>query len=630
MNIKSGFSGMDGFVWWIGCVENRHDPMKLGRVQVRIHGWHSHRRSGASKDPEGKIKTEDLPWATVVQPPISPNISGFGLFSFGLVEGSWVYGFFRDGDSAQEPIIAGSFIGRPEDDETLYDKKEYGFADKREESFEYNGDSEKDGEEKDIRKFYPRRIIKIDSSSVQNGWGYLYSEEKGDEKTDGDQKPGDAPPADKSYPETYPIKTERGAGEIQPSLRAKKDTVYNSETENEAHNDVSCLARNDNTDIMDKSIVKFKRDSIHADVPVADIDTDKMTVKEETFTRNDVLDEYVFSESSKNDNRVSVVGHVAVAMEEIAWKEDYKNDEKWPTVVGIFNGREVDWKTYNSAELSEEFPLLQKPAYDPAIDYDEKEYKNNRHNDSWSEPKTFYGAIYPFNKVLQSESGHVVEFDDTPGRERIHIWHRTGTFFEIYPNGDLVKKVAGNNYSLVCKDDHVHVEGGSKITVDQGVKILVNADVRDKEGVPVPDAQREKRQQYGSDYEIEIGAGGDLNIQVDAGHVNINVLNGNVNTHVEKGNVYTYVKDGDMRLETRNESGDGKRGNMEFIVDGNFKQVVGGNYSLEVLGEKASINCHEDCEELEIKIKNETTPPTIKIDSLWNKEEPEKGYIKLN
>ena len=35
------FMGMDGFVWFTGVVEDRDDPDQLGRVRVRILGYHT-------------------------------------------------------------------------------------------------------------------------------------------------------------------------------------------------------------------------------------------------------------------------------------------------------------------------------------------------------------------------------------------------------------------------------------------------------------------------------------------------------------------------------------------------------------------------------------------------------------
>ena len=38
---KSHFMGQDGFVWFVGVVEDRNDPSALGRVRVRCLGYHS-------------------------------------------------------------------------------------------------------------------------------------------------------------------------------------------------------------------------------------------------------------------------------------------------------------------------------------------------------------------------------------------------------------------------------------------------------------------------------------------------------------------------------------------------------------------------------------------------------------
>jgi hypothetical protein len=87
-----------------GVVEDRHDPMMVGRVRVRIHGLHSEEKT--------QISTPDLPWSTVILPTTSAGLTGFGT-QHGLVEGSSVYGFFRDGKSQQDPVITGVVAGIP-------------------------------------------------------------------------------------------------------------------------------------------------------------------------------------------------------------------------------------------------------------------------------------------------------------------------------------------------------------------------------------------------------------------------------------------------------------------------------------------------------------------------------------
>jgi len=90
----------DGFNWWIGVVENRHDPEKLGRCKVRIFGYHT--------DSKELLPTKDLPWCIPIQPITSAATSGLGSSPLGPVEGTWVIGFFLDGEDAQQPAMFGT------------------------------------------------------------------------------------------------------------------------------------------------------------------------------------------------------------------------------------------------------------------------------------------------------------------------------------------------------------------------------------------------------------------------------------------------------------------------------------------------------------------------------------------
>lgn len=93
----NNFIGKDGFNWWVGVVENRMDPLAMGRCQVRIFGYHTEDKS--------LIPTDDLPWAPCVA---SPNAS----HSFSTPkEGDYVIGFFADGMSSQSPTIIGIYPG---------------------------------------------------------------------------------------------------------------------------------------------------------------------------------------------------------------------------------------------------------------------------------------------------------------------------------------------------------------------------------------------------------------------------------------------------------------------------------------------------------------------------------------
>ena len=102
-----------------------------------------------------------------------------------------------------------------------------------------------------------------------------------------------------------------------------------------------------------------------------------------------------------------------------------------------------------------------------------KTYNKEEELSNWDEPETLYDAVYPYNNVMETESGHIVEYDDTPGAERIHIAHRNGSFTEWFPDGDRVEKITKGRYSIVMEDDHLYVMGDCKITVQGNAEIYV-------------------------------------------------------------------------------------------------------------------------------------------------------------
>ena len=90
---------------------------------------------------------------------------------------------------------------------------------------------------------------------------------------------------------------------------------------------------------------------------------------------------------------------------------------------------------------------------------------------TWNEPATPYAAVYPYNRVMETESGHILEFDDTPGAERIHIYHRSGTFEEYHPNGTKVTRINADAYEVVLSDKHIYINGDFNITAKNDINI---------------------------------------------------------------------------------------------------------------------------------------------------------------
>ena len=117
------FTGMDGLVWWQGIVEDVDDPEALGRLRIRIIGFHT--------DDKGILPTTSLPWAMPLMPITSASIGGVGQSPTGALPGAWVMGFFRDGEQAQDPIVWGTVYGRPNDTSTGSDDGKYPSTEER-------------------------------------------------------------------------------------------------------------------------------------------------------------------------------------------------------------------------------------------------------------------------------------------------------------------------------------------------------------------------------------------------------------------------------------------------------------------------------------------------------------------
>ena len=253
----------NGFFWWVGVVEDRNDPLLLGRCKVRIVGYHT-----ADKV---ELPTDSLPWAYPMQPITSAAMSGIGTTPIGPVEGTWIVGFFRDGEDCQEPLMMGTIGGVM------------------------------------ARSYYDK---------LKNTSNYGFQD-----------------PTNK-----YPL----------PEYINEPDT--------------NRLARNQK---VQETIVAKKKDA-----------------------------------------RVTLV--------------DVAND-----------------------------------------------------GGTWEQPEIPYGPKYPYNHVTQSESGHVFEIDDSPGAERLHIYHTKGTYLEVDGAGTMIRHIVGDDYHIIDCNGYVNIKGKANITVEGSCNIYV-------------------------------------------------------------------------------------------------------------------------------------------------------------
>ena len=194
---------------------------------------------------------------------------------------------------------------------------------------------------------------------------------------------------------------------------------------------------------------------------------------------------------------------------------------------------EVDTNRLAVNDLSKQHPVV--------------DFKRKRVDDLTGEPKTPYNAQYPFNHVKETESGHIQEFDDTPGHERIHEYHRSGTFYEVHPDGTKVTKIIGEDYEVVHSNKKVRVRGNVDLYVDGNTNLYVRGSVNG---------------QVDEDMTWNVGR----NITFHAGK-NIRMYS-NESTEITSQQNITATSVQDMKLQTQ--------ANFLCSVDGDYKTNIKG------------------------------------------------------
>ena len=342
---KNYFQGKDGFIWWHGVVEDRKDPLFLGRCRVRILGWHT-----ADK---AELPTENLPWAFPIMPITSASQSGAGEAPVGPVEGTWVMGYYRDGELAQEPVMMGTMHGIPEN----YAKQNTGF-----------NDSRLDVEDAD------RHTITIQGGAKSGGGAISLV----------------------GWP--FPPKTFKAKAGKEVTI-----TEYTNE-ERQALSGKSLYPRN----INEPTTSRYARGEADA------------SAKTET--------EGIIASKNKNLLKGSITSQFV------------------PT-----------------ENLTKNVPLMTAAPFAKLVDT--SLFTINTTTEI-KQPPSAYAAVYPFNHVYESESGHLIEIDDTPTKERLHWYHRSGTFTEFHPKGIRTDRTNAHRYNIVMGNQESIIGGTEKKVVE--------------------------------------------------------------------------------------------------------------------------------------------------------------------
>lgn len=381
--------GLDGFIWWIGVVESRKDPLKLGRLQVRISGWH--------EEDKTNIPTENLPWAM-------PSISlDHGKNTIGPRERDVVWGFFLDGEEAEQPVVVGMIPGYPEDESD----PEVGFNDP-------TPDEELNTVPRPPEYLDPETLKDTDKfEKVENEDGTVSYFAKSSPETEGEEEKK----VSGRFTDTSKVPfTSTGMGMLQ--------------------------------DEFSESAFPYDLDKD------GDFDQDDVDTIVNNFVNNGFVDAYgaPFSQVFLPKGRYPLAGELkaptthplAVGVDDPANKEANIVAQK-KAAVSSFNGA-----TYVGTGLPGDEPVNTSP---------------------FVEPETPYAAVYPYNHVYYSESGHAIEIDDTPGAERLHLYHRSGTFTEYHPDGTLVEKCLADKYEISMGNHFIGTSKKFSVEATESVRL---------------------------------------------------------------------------------------------------------------------------------------------------------------
>jgi len=524
------FIGKDGFQWFIGVVEDRMDPKRLGRLKVRCLGHHT--------DNKEKIDTKDLPWAHPMNPITSATISGIGQTPLGAVEGTWVVGFFTDND-LQQPIIMGTLPGVPRDLSNPDSKK--GFQDPSGIYPKYAGES-------DVNRLAINETVEVPDTTAVGGGNQVVEFDGGGNPNDPNfiklanhpdetvrkakyqaelqhhlstvkkfksgSNPTEMLKAAKDFTDTYAKKFKLPANVLQSKENILTGAANHIDTI--VSKTIGAVNGTDIGTLLKDSILVNAKGKLFTpgnlkDILPANLSVDAIASGLQNITsfnlkdlNTDSLDKFYSLATDKIPGNLIKGDVVAGALK--YFKSPLKKLSVSPHLSSVLDKANLT-KSIGTAQIDGVEGAIEGISGAASSFTDLGAIAGDLDSligGAWSEPPSPYNAQYPYNHVYESESGHIKEFDDTKDSERIHERHTSGSSYEIGPEGTKVTKVVKDNYEIISNDDFLHVKGTRRQTVDEGVRIRCNA-----KGGPL------------NSYSIEVGIGSNCNIEVNGGNVNV-------------------------------------------------------------------------------------------------------------
>lgn len=216
---------------------------------------------------------------------------------------------------------------------------------------------------------------------------------------------------------------------------------------------------------------------------------------------------------------------------------------------------------------------------------------------AFSFPSSPAAPKYPYNTIREYEAGHFKEYDSTPGFERIQERHKTGTGYEVLPDGSERVIVVGTRYTAIMGSDHILINGQCQIIVNGDCGLRVNGNMNHS---------------VSNDYNLHVG--GNMNVTVGGNsYKNTNggealVVQGDLATTVQGflnvsadgdalvqgASVNLAARDGNFNLAASKDINIATPSNVLLTASGNVSMASKGNFAassegtMNVLGEGAT------------------------------------------
>ena len=156
-----------------------------------------------------------------------------------------------------------------------------------------------------------------------------------------------------------------------------------------------------------------------------------------------------------------------------------------------------------------DIPIATQPQLSTLSDEDKPEDKGV----SLPDPKTYCQPQYPYNNVIQTEAGHIIEQDNTPGYERLSSTHCSGTSTDVIHDGSKIDTIVGDGYSVYSKDNTVYIVGNCNLAVDGDVNVKCGGNyVIDVEGDMITNVLGNVKTKIGGDAITELLGKREFNI----------------------------------------------------------------------------------------------------------------------